>query len=58
MGFLKTHLAQLILANVDDVAGCSIEAQSTLAVDVGHAQRPLLVEDVRMAVGHRHHHFV
>jgi hypothetical protein len=58
MGFLKPHLAQLILANVYDMAGGSVAAQTTFAVDVADAQRPFPVEDVGMAVRDRHHHFV
>src|SRR6185437_3894587 len=58
VGFLKPHLPQLILADVLDMTGAGVEPESALAVDVGDAERPLPVEDVRMPVGHRHHHFV
>ncbi len=58
MSVLETHLPQLILADVLDVPGGCVESQPAFAVDVGHPQRPLAVEDVRVAVGHRHQHFV
>ncbi len=58
MGLLEAHLAQLILTDVHDVAGCGIEAESPVTVDVGDAQRPFPVEDIGMPVGHRHHQFV
>jgi hypothetical protein len=37
MGLLEAHLAQLILTDVDDVAGCGIEAEAPITVNVADA---------------------
>ena len=52
---LEPHLAELVRADVLDVAGGGVELQPALAVDVGDPQRPFDVEHVRVRVGHRHH---
>jgi hypothetical protein len=58
MGVLETHLTQLVLADVLDVASGSVQPQPARPVDIAHPQRPLAIENVRVTVGHRHHLFV
>ncbi len=58
MGLLEAHLAQLVLADVLDVAASRVQSQPAGAVDVANAQRPFAVEHVGVTVRHRHHCFV
>ena len=54
MSLLESHLAELIRADVLDVAGGGVELQPAFAVDIGDPQRPFDVEHVRVRIGHRH----
>jgi len=54
MDILVAHLAQLILADVLDVAAGAVESEPPIAVDVGHSQGPTGIENVGMTLRDGH----
>src|SRR4051812_30536497 len=56
MRLLMTHLAELVLADVLDMAARGIEAQPANAVDIADAKGPFPIEDVGMRIRNGHQH--
>jgi hypothetical protein len=58
VGGFKSRLAQLVLADVLDVARGGVESQPAVAIDIDDPSRPLALEHVGIPVRNGHEYFV